>query len=170
MHTSAFIKAYSWFWSNGQRSWPWACTKDDTNVRNWRAPKSWIVLILILVKSFRSDNSVLILDNAMYLKWANCTYLLAKFPIQRSTEHQYKSQWAYPLDLWTSFWWVWAVRTMPIIWEYGQYVLHLSYDAVIAMVCCGRKGRSEFLHSLCLIDWWSWRLSHKIHVSENRKF
>ena len=75
----------------------------------------WYVLL--------SDNLILILDNTVYLKWANYTYPSARSTIERTTEHQYKSISKCTLTFWVHF------------DEYGWYLVCLSYDTVAAMVC-----------------------------------
>ena len=103
--------------------------------------------LLLLVESLHYDNLILILDSISIFKTrASCACPLAKSTIKRSTKHQYKVGEMYPLDLWSSFW----------LCEYGQYVLCMSHNAVVARVHCWRTDRSEFLRLLCLIDCWSW--------------
>ena len=129
------------------------CTKDTTKVRNWWGPKSWIVLvlliiILILVKSLCSDNSVLIVDNKVYLKRANYAYLVARSMIQWLTECQYEliekctPTWPLKFILMSMSG---TYYTYHMGWEYEEYVIHLLIRCCCGMVCYRKNSRSEFL-------------------------
>ena len=66
---------------------PPVCSENNSKVWNWRVAKSWTDLTLILVKKFAIRyNSILIFYNTIYLKQANCTYLLERFTTQRLTD------------------------------------------------------------------------------------
>ena len=147
-----------------------------------------VIIFLIFVRSLCSDNSILILDNTIYWKRANCTYLLARYTIQRLTECQYK-----PISERTNMTFgvhfnhmrmggTYYVHHMMLLWpefvaegtaglnfsaccalltdevnELGQNLdKYASCDTLVVMVHYRRNSKSEFLYSLCLIDWWSW--------------
>ena len=122
-----------------------ACTK--TSLRNENSEyQNQNLFSFFSSKSLHSDNSILVLDNAVYLKWANYAYTLARCKIERDRQNtKQTNQQTYPPNLWSWFG----------LYEYGWYILHLSKDAIVARVHCWRKGRYEFLCSLHLIDWWS---------------
>ena len=143
---------------------PTACAKKSTKVWNQRLLRSQGVLILtilLLSISLHLDNSTLITDNKVYLKQANGTYPLARSIIERLTDdntNKLVNTHAPPLDLWTSFWSVWAVCTTPIMWDGSMG----NITTPIIQHCCGHGSLQKELQVsvaglvVPLIGWWSW--------------
>ena len=146
---------------------PPVCAKDSAKVQNQWLPKSQILLtlllfllLILLVKILHSDNSILIVDNKVPLKWSNCVYPLGRSTVQRLTECQYKQICkhtpTWPLDSIL----ISMGSTYPayhVGWTYEQYVLHLSCDAIVAQfVTEGRTGLSCCTRCALIISWWSW--------------
>ena len=95
-YISVFRKAYLWFLSDDKGNWtPSMALMYKTNELQKHEFLFFFFFIFLFLffmsTSLHLDNSILILDSKVYLKWANSAYLLARSMIQRSTECQYKA-------------------------------------------------------------------------------
>ena len=127
IYTSGFRKAYMWSWTIAKVAGPPVCAKYTAKYETGEYQICELFL-LFLSKILWYDDSILILDNTVYLNQANHTYLLASSMIQRMTERQ-----LYIQDVMNVPSWSWrsslshgygVVHTTPIVQSYrGQNLL-----------------------------------------------
>ena len=99
-----------------------------------------LFLSFYLPESLCSDNSILIIDNTVYLKRAKCAYPLA-WSVMKDCKNANTNQWVNVTHL---------TFGLHLNGD-GQYVLRLSYDVVVAIFFYERNARSKLLCSLYLI-------------------